>query len=400
MVTWRSGISIGFAFLLLFSSFVMVMEINSVESREARIELVLEKSDTHTPHDAILITSDEEFDSMATAEGWNGDGSSSNPYRITGYLLTDPLTQPIRIWNTEVHWIFENNIIEGGGLCGSFIVNTKNGMMTNNTFRFRHNGMAFQDVENLLITENYIHNNTGHGLEFLGYSRGVTVRNNRIVNNRVSGILLPAATDCQIVNNTIIDNYNQGISVPSGMNVTISNNDIKGHPENGIISGTSNCTILGNTVEFSEMYGVALTSGSYCEISGNIIKDSDNYGLYLSSPTSNTTVTENSFIGNGEDCQVKDAGSENKFFLNFYDDWISPDSNSDDIVDSPYVFDGQAGNSDPFPLVSPELEIPDIPTDASYTSTTMDFPLEVVAIASVAVIGILLTMVFFFKKKS
>ncbi|MHA2423995.1 MAG: right-handed parallel beta-helix repeat-containing protein, partial [Candidatus Thorarchaeota archaeon] len=195
----KAGMTIAFIMLLFFSS-ISIANWSYTSTNHQFVSNSL-TSDTYTPHDAILITSDEEFEAMADDEDWPGDGSIENPYIISGLLLTDPTTQPIRIWNTEVHWIFRDNIIEGGGLCGSFIVNTTNGLMDNNTFRFRHNGMAFQDVENLTISSNNIHNNSGHGLEFLGYAIGIVIQDNRIVDNRQSGIQIPSIDGCEIEGN-------------------------------------------------------------------------------------------------------------------------------------------------------------------------------------------------------
>lgn len=398
----RFSIFIGLTLLFFLSGFLVVIEINPLEPLESRMKSSAVVSDSYTPHDAIMITSDEEFSSMAADEGWPGDGSADSPYVISGLLLTDPETQPIRIWNTEVHWIFSNNIVEGGGLCGCYIVNTVNGIVTNNTFRNRHSGIVLQDAENITVSENFIYNNTGNGLEVIGASTGLLVQDNDIHNNLVSGIYLLSAVDCEIDGNTIVDNEEYGISIPMGVNVVISDNNVRRHPSNGIITGSTNCTITGNTVTDSEMYGIVLSSGSRSDIIGNTIQDSVEYGVYLSSSTSNTTIMENVLIGNGLDCQIYDAGSDNEFIFNYYDDWTGPDIDSDDIVDNPYVADGVAENSDLYPLASPDAEIPDIITTTTETSLPPpeQIPLELVVIAGVATLGVVFSLAIIFKRRS
>lgn len=41
----------------------------------------------YAPHDCIRIEGDAQFLINATAEGWTGDGSATNPYVISGYSI-------------------------------------------------------------------------------------------------------------------------------------------------------------------------------------------------------------------------------------------------------------------------------------------------------------------------
>jgi parallel beta-helix repeat protein len=286
---------------------------------------------TYTPHDAISITSDEEFNSMAIDEGWSGDGTAENPYIITGFLLTDPTTQPFRIWHTRVHWIFRDNIVEGGVLCGIYIVNTTNGILENNIVRNRHNGMAFRNVVNLTITQNSIYNNSAHAMEFLEDSIGIVIENNQIEDNRYSGIQIPSVIGCEII--------------------------------------------------------------------GNTIQDSAGYGLYLSSPTSNNTIMENSFIRNGEGCQAFDSGSDNSIIFNYYSDWTTPDLDSNSIVDEPYLIDGTTDSSDSYPLVEPYIDISGISTTSQDTDTTIVVPLDVIVPVGTVLVVLVVVLILVLKKR-
>jgi parallel beta-helix repeat protein len=354
---------------------------------------------TYTPHDAISITSDEEFNSMAIDEGWSGDGTAENPYIITGFLLTDPTTQPFRIWHTRVHWIFRDNIVEGGVLCGIYIVNTTNGILENNIVRNRHNGMAFRNVVNLTITQNSIYNNSAHAMEFLEDSIGIVIENNQIEDNRYSGIQIPSVIGCEIIGNTIHSRADNGISIASGTDVVILNNSLDSNEGKGIVIGADYSIISQNTISNSGDHGIALTSGSFSEISNNTVQDSAGYGLYLSSPTSNNTIMENSFIRNGEGCQAFDSGLDNSIIFNYYSDWTTPDLDSNSIVDEPYLIDGTTDSSDSYPLVEPYIDISGISTTSQDTDTTIVVPLDVIVPVGTVLVVLVVVLILVLKKR-
>jgi hypothetical protein len=90
-----------------------------------------------------------------------------------------------------------------------------------------------------------------------------------------------------------------------------------------------------------------ISNNTFYKNSGNV--------LYISSSTNNTFVSWNDFIDNnlGETSQAYDAGLNNIFNSNYWNDWTSPDGNNDRFVDNPYNIDGSVSNQDPTPLVTP-----------------------------------------------
>ncbi len=54
-------------------------------------------------NDAILIYRDTEFNDTAVANGWEGNGTESNPFIISGYSLDVTNTSAIEIRETTVY---------------------------------------------------------------------------------------------------------------------------------------------------------------------------------------------------------------------------------------------------------------------------------------------------------
>ena len=107
--------------------------------------------------------------------------------------------------------------------------------------------------------------------------------------------------------------------------------------------------------------------------------------------------------------QILDDGDDNNVSYNHYNDWISPDADSNGIVDVEYSLDGDASNSDPFPIVDSSAIAPTTATTTgtitntnTTSSTTGDTgtPLDITLIAGVGVaIVVLLVIVFVVKRR-
>jgi hypothetical protein len=105
----------------------------------------------------------------------------------------------------------------------------------------------------------------------------------------------------------------------------------------------------------------------------------------------NITVTCNFLYDNGDSTQVADEGTENVYVLNYYNDWTSPDANSDGLVDLPYELDGEPDNRDLFPLADPNTvpTIPEVTTTNGTGTGGQNVPLEVVLIVAGAAVVLL-----------
>jgi parallel beta-helix repeat protein len=209
----------------------------------------------YTPHDAIWIQSNEEMIDQADDESWPGNGSAESPYMITGYSFNQD-TQPLRVWNTDLFWIFTGNLVDSDltdQQCGTWLDNVKNGVVTENEFRNRHAGMYILNVENVNITDNLIHSNLGYGMEFGGWIKSCNVSYNTIYDCPNGGMRIPAGTfNSTIIGNTI-DNCGMGIT-------------LLGSIQNSIISD--------NSVEDVGGQGIALAMITSGVVSFNIVSNS------------------------------------------------------------------------------------------------------------------------------
>jgi len=148
--------------------------------------------------------------------------------------------------------------------------------------------------------------------------------------------------------------------------------------------------------------GIYVQQAENSLIKFNHIEDATDYGLKAASETEFIEITRNEFINNGVSVQVYDEGINNTFIYNYYDDWVSPDADSDQIVDVPYAIDGNAPDEDPYPLAVPDA----IPPESVVTTTTntinntgVQIPLEIMMLAGGAVV-IVMVAIFFVKRNA
>lgn len=426
------------ALMFVFPALIQFGSVNSTAS----IEPIKYFTESYIHHDQIWIQSNEEFNIQAAAESWAGDGSAGNPYVITGYLF-DCETQPLRIWHTTVHWIFIDNEIFGVGgniQCGTWIENTTNGAIIDNEVHNRHAALAIADVENLIISGNYIHDCWGRGVELFGAMNTTIIQNNIIedigqsgiysvtsrncivknntISNCVSGItLVGQTTNCTITGNIISNCESTGILMTSVDDGIITDNTITNVEDQGIyLSSPTDCVVTGNIIgdvdgigfkianaELSDISeniianctedGFCLTSGANTSLQWNSVYNMTGYAVNLETDSSNFSIKYNTFIDNGVDCQVNDDGTSNIVSQNYYDDWSTPDVDADGYVDSPYALDGDAENQDELPLAVAGV----VPTTTVTTTTSttenplpMDLLLIAGAIGVIVIVGVVL----------
>ncbi len=267
----------------------------------------------------ILIIGNDHFDSTATSEGWdmNGtrDGSPSHPYIIENYKIVSSSGSPINIQMTSVSFIIRNCIFNG--------INT--------------NAIAFTSVSNAILYNNSI-TAGGHGI-YLSGSDNIVADSNRIIN------------------------CNWGINIGStnnpSENVFIVNNSIIGCGDGISISTSFNIQISLNFISSSTGYGIEEYSSKPRKliISNNTIINSGSYGLSLREQ--GNSVIYNDFINNSHAISQPQIRSSypNFFEANFWDGWTGPDNNSDRIVDHPLVIRSDSLSIDYHPSTIPNNPI-------------------------------------------
>ncbi|MGY5873749.1 MAG: right-handed parallel beta-helix repeat-containing protein [Candidatus Thorarchaeota archaeon] len=386
------------------------------------IDVTKKYAGSYDHHDQIWIQSDAEFHAQAAAESWDGNGSPETPYIITGYLF-DCESQPLRIWHTTVYWIFTDNIIDGVGdnvQCGTWIENVTHGVIHDNEVFNRHSSLAIAGVEDFNITNNYIHDCWGNGIELFGHMNKTIVQNNNVVDiggagvysvtsrdsvvkdntiTRVDNIgiaLLGLSPNCNITGNTVTDTGSSGIMISNQDNGVIADNTVTRSVDYGIYSSSpetseitdntisyvdgkglrfstaDNCEASGNAIEHCTDDGIYLYSGSNTNVHHNTVFNVTGYSVLLESGTDHFSVTYNTFEDSGETCQVCDDGTSNTVSYNYYDDWDTPDNDQDGYVDTPYAIDGSAGNQDEFPIADDEWVPITTDTETTSSSTTTE----------------------------
>ncbi|MFW9810416.1 MAG: NosD domain-containing protein [Candidatus Thorarchaeota archaeon] len=376
----------------------------------------------YTPHDAIWITSNQEMIDQAELESWPGNGSTEAPFVISGFSFIQD-TQPLRIWNTDLHWIFTGNLVDGDGggvQCGTWIQEAENGVIHNNIFRNRHSGLALIDITNVNVTNNIVYSNSGFGFDGTSMMRDCNISGNTFYECGTGGInVASGAINCTFSGNTIRDCGGSGISLTMLHSSIVSFNTISNTVDFGIqIFGSTSDEIFSNIInqcedgiflkytDFTQVYnntisnclelGFSINSGENSTIEWNTIQNNLGYGIHLDSGVEYFEVKFNSLLDNGVDCQICDDSIGSRIYCNYYSDWNSPDEDSNGFVDIPYVIDGSAENEDLFPLA--EMGI--VPSMPSTTTNENDIPLGFdPLVVGIAALGIVVVVVFVIVRK-
>ncbi len=273
-------------------------------------------------------------------------------------------------------------------------------------FNHVQTGIVLHNSEECTFSSNRIFN-CGSGFQ-LGQSMNLTISNNT-VHNVSYGIRIHSGCDySQIINNTVHET-SFGIKLEECGSTSISHNTIYNSNTRAIKLDNSKYNIISynnisNTLENSDSYGIHLYESDYATLEHNSISNSIGYdtaGVYIQN-SKETNISENAIFKNSgrgidldhaTDCrlinnifydnngyairilgyidgnidvmwndfisnhptgssQAYDDGTSNKFKNNYWDNWTTPDSNSDDIVDVHYPISG-GSNTDNYPLTSP-----------------------------------------------
>jgi parallel beta-helix repeat protein len=158
----------------------------------------------------------------------------------------------------------------------------------------------------------------------------------------------------EIYNNTL-SNGGNGIYLRNTANITIINNYIYDNYDGIYLYHSDNTTLANNALNNNGQFGIRLAYSANNTITNNSVNNNDEHGITLDG-SANNTITRNNFVGNNHGgVQAWDgAGTDNIFSYNYWNDWISPDSDEDGIVDVPYDIEGyEGGNVDDYPVTTP-----------------------------------------------
>ena len=367
-----------------FTDYITVSHNRIIESTASGISLYGDYADHNTIAHNVIENSTGNYGIYMSSGVDHCDVFGNTLRNITGYgvYLDDQCD-----WNEFYDNTIVNNSKVGFGLDSICANNTVfHNLIINNT----RNGVTIGSMSNNNTFEsNTVSENAGHGFYLCKSANTNTILNNTVEGNMLNGIIImnPSYNNT-IENNTIADNG--GLS---GCGILVESNAHNNSIIRNVISesfcGISLNTTSDNTICYNNIYGsqIALYLGhsaynnsiyyndlfdfNYTQpnfagikleeiaydniIENNTIGGCPSYGIQSDSTTYNNTIRYNNFVENtlGGTSQGHDNGWNNKHVNNFWNEWTSPDSEPDGIVDLPYSLDGIIGNDDDFPLALP-----------------------------------------------
>ncbi|MHA1984937.1 MAG: right-handed parallel beta-helix repeat-containing protein, partial [Candidatus Hodarchaeales archaeon] len=237
--------------------------------------------------------------------------------------------------------------------------------LTNLTHNFAFNnkrGFRLDESEDNIFTNNRASSNSLTGFELFNSSTNTFINNIATNHNRVIPLppyvagFLSRGNNNTFINNSGIDNTLDFYLSWGDNNILLNNSARDGGI--GFFLGISNNNILANnTVSNAKGDGFQI-NGNNNILTGNVAIANMGYGISITPSRSNNRLISNNFIDNKAGVsQARDDGSDNEFFANYWNDWTTPDSNQDGVVDQPYLIEGNANNHDFFPRVVVQTQI-------------------------------------------
>lgn len=181
------------------------------------------------------------------------------------------------------------------------------------------------------------------------------------------GILVESSdTSNEFYKNTIYQN-DYGIRL-TGDSSQVINNSIWGSLFGIGVDGSADNLIQGNKMfhqqlENNSYIGIRIENGSSSNyVWNNTFIGSTSYSIYIGSSDTGNDVKWNTHIKNndGGTSQCYSNNSANSITQNFYNEWTTPDSQPDGIVDLPYILDTDlvpTPPNDPTPLTTPPTNV-------------------------------------------
>ena len=241
-------------------------------------------SSNYIPHAHIVIDNDDDFITL----GFNGTGTSIDPYLIEGYNITAVgYDSAIEISDTTKYFEIRDCFLVGWGFYDVLITDISDGTATIKDNQFGipigglevGNGLGLENANGVTITNNTF----DFGRIELGESNGVTIINNTLKYGAYTeDIFIYNSNNTLITENNILSSFPGGIRVESSYGTTITENYI--HETHGIRLYDSHTTSITNNQ-------ITVTGGAAVQISqlttGLTISNNEfhNGGIEISGPS-------------------------------------------------------------------------------------------------------------------
>ncbi|MFW9851283.1 MAG: right-handed parallel beta-helix repeat-containing protein, partial [Candidatus Thorarchaeota archaeon] len=232
----------------------------------------LECAPSYTPYSPIVISSNGDF----IIQGWDGTGSSTNPFRIENLSIHQDTESGycINISNTNVYFKIQNCILSGNNAkAGIYLDGVINGIIDNNTVNTPSSDSLWSQSIALVDSDlNIISNNTcifrGHGVDLLRSDSNIIFNNT--CNGGSDGIWLDESSSNIIANNTS-GGHTQGAVMVSGGSANIIANNSLWDSQRGINLGASPSNTVVNNTMVNCGYMVPWSQVFQTEVYGNTV---------------------------------------------------------------------------------------------------------------------------------
>ena len=275
---------------------------------------------------------------------------NSNYTIILDNELSDSIENGIKMEGSYENWI-EGTTALDNGFNGIY-----SGWGDFNTFkdtlalRNGHNGIYLQLNYNTSILENHLSNSTENGLK-MDYCIDNKIEENIANHNIFNGIYGFGVDKTTFEDNSAGNNSHNGIFLQYSDDNTFKNNILYQCVENGLkLDECPNNLILNNILRSNGYNGILMEQNSDNNlIYDNLINENSDKGISIALGGNDNLICRNFFLKNM--IHAVDDGPNNAWVGNYWDNWTTPDSDDNDIVDIPYSYImGSAGSIDYVPI--------------------------------------------------
>ena len=260
---------------------------------------------SYTPHDPILITSDEGFES----QGWPGSGTQNDPYVIEELNITTT-DDCVVIENTTVHFVIKDCLFKSPGQnddgSGVRFIHVENGLIESTIAENKKDGFLIEQSGNCRLTDNDALQNSRYGF-YLWASNSCVLIDNSAWENGWAGFRVSYSESNTLRNNTATENFGgasigDGFSLVYSSNCTLTNNTAWDNSAGGFSASVlSNCTLTDNIATDNGASGFYIPASDDCILMGNTASENVGagfrFGNVIRFTLTNNTAQRNDYIG-------------------------------------------------------------------------------------------------------
>jgi parallel beta-helix repeat protein len=311
------------------------------------ITIIPEYTSAATPHDPIFIEGELNFTSLASNEGWKGDGTSENPYLIKDLKISPQAGHCIEIRNSSLHFIIQDSqLINGTG--GVYLSNVSNGEVKGCTIQDNQLGLLLENSQDIKVLQNTLSSNLD-GI-YLFKSKLNEVEGNNVSLNNGEGITLFRSIENSILSNTLLGNQ-YALALIQSDNNEISYNTASENVGGIQLQGSHNNLVNWNSLYNNDIGMYLLNNCTENKITYNDISLNFGSGIILVK-TRNNTFHHNNIIENNKQLTLTlsfDNWHDEDNKGNYWSDYKGNDTDEDGVGDTGIPHN----NVDFYPLIEP-----------------------------------------------